>query len=247
MSRQVHRVPPGFDWPLNKPWVGYVRPESHRRANCPAGDQCRTGVTPARARLNETLNLILMAADDVARRKRGRDLHPYLDGPPFSHIPRPSEDILELTRGLVGDSGMFGYDSLAEWRLTGKVIELAGLPEDWGYCPFCNGRGWVEAYAGQDADVDGWEKTDPPTGDAWQVWETVSEGSPVTPPFDTAEELARHLSAHPSALGGGSITYDAALTWVTGDGWIPSFVATDNAIISGANLAAHRHSTDEDS
>ena len=29
------------------------------------------------------------------------------------------------------------------------------------------------------------ERREPPIGDGWQVWETVSEGSPVTPVFAT--------------------------------------------------------------
>lgn len=30
----------------------------------------------------------------------------------------------------------------------------------------------------------------------FQLWETVSEGTPVSPPFATKEELAQHLSKH---------------------------------------------------
>lgn len=37
------------------------------------------------------------------------------------------------------------------------------------------------------------ERREPPSGEGWQVWETVSEGSPVTPVFPTAESLARQL------------------------------------------------------
>lgn len=33
-------------------------------------------------------------------------------------------------------------------------------------------------------------KIDPPTGEGFQLWETTSEGSPVSPVFRTAEELA---------------------------------------------------------
>jgi len=35
---------------------------------------------------------------------------------------------------------------------------------------------------------------DPPTGEGWQLWETVSEGSPLTPVCATAEELARYCA-----------------------------------------------------
>lgn len=33
-------------------------------------------------------------------------------------------------------------------------------------------------------------KVDPPTGDGYQLWETTTEGSPISPVFGSAEELA---------------------------------------------------------
>lgn len=33
-------------------------------------------------------------------------------------------------------------------------------------------------------------KVDPPTGEGFQLWETTTEGAPVSPVFKTAEELA---------------------------------------------------------
>jgi hypothetical protein len=33
-------------------------------------------------------------------------------------------------------------------------------------------------------------KVDPPEGEGWQLWETTTEGSPVSPVFKTPEELA---------------------------------------------------------
>lgn len=83
-----------------------------------------------------------------------------------------------------------------------------------------------------DEEYDDWEHTEPPTGEGWQVWETVSEGSPVSPVFATAEELARHLSTvgddwavrraargRPEPLP----TYEQALAFVQA-GWAPSMV-----------------------
>jgi hypothetical protein len=51
----------------------------------------------------------------------------------------------------------------------------------------------VEAYEGQRAEAEAWQSTDPPAGEGWQLWETVSEGSPVTPVFPTADGLISHL------------------------------------------------------
>lgn len=61
-------------------------------------------------------------------------------------------------------------------------------------CPVCEGRGSVEKYPGQRAEGEAWEPTEPPVGDGWQVWESISEGSPVTPVFATAQELIQHMT-----------------------------------------------------
>lgn len=56
-------------------------------------------------------------------------------------------------------------------------------------CPACGGHGSVEKWPGQRATADAWEGFDPPTGDGWQMWENTSEGSPMSPVFETADAL----------------------------------------------------------
>lgn len=48
-------------------------------------------------------------------------------------------------------------------------------------CTTCHGDGMV------------CDPIEPPAGEGWQVWENVSEGSPVTPVFETSEKLATYL------------------------------------------------------
>lgn len=72
----------------------------------------------------------------------------------------------------------------------------------------------------------------------FQVWETVSEGTPVTPPFATKEELVEYLVAHgdfwqqdrwargdkfmqPEPPG---YSREAAAKFVMGSGWAPSMI-----------------------
>lgn len=66
----------------------------------------------------------------------------------------------------------------------------------------------------------------------FQVYETVSEGTPVSPPFETPEELARYLSENgdfweqsraSEGSGWGKPTYEQALAFVT-DGCAPSMM-----------------------
>src|ERR1035437_1164735 len=56
------------------------------------------------------------------------------------------------------------------------------IDNDYADCPACQGHGNI-ATAEQRAILE------VPTGEGWQVWETVSEGSPITPVFATDVEL----------------------------------------------------------
>jgi hypothetical protein len=98
-------------------------------------------------------------------------------------------------------------------------------------CPTCSGFGTTEEYEGQHADYDAWTETDPPTGDGWQLWETVSEGSPVTPVFPTAAGLIGHLVA---AEG---YRESAARRLVTDGESIGSFVVTGGRMYDSAKDA----------
>lgn len=96
-------------------------------------------------------------------------------------------------------------------------------------CPSCDGKGYIEDYPGQEDDAEAWEGTDPPAGDGWQVWETVSEGSPITPVFSTPEDLARFIAcperSEKSQNWLSVMPYDNALRFVN-TGWAPSAMST---------------------
>jgi len=71
------------------------------------------------------------------------------------------------------------------------------------YCELCEGEGSVQA------------QIEVPRGDAYQMWETTSEGSPISPTFDTPEELARCLyDAGASACGGTGASYKQWLNMI---------------------------------
>lgn len=68
-----------------------------------------------------------------------------------------------------------------------------------------------------------------------QIWETVSEGTPVTPPFATAVELVDYLAAHgdfwDQKRGDGPWDRANAEKFVN-DRWAPSFMVIDSQIIA---------------
>lgn len=68
----------------------------------------------------------------------------------------------------------------------------------------------------------------------FQLWETVSEGTPITPPFATAEELVQHLVEHGDEWDG-KWNIDSARAFVKA-GWAPSFVATSGKLIDSRDV-----------
>lgn len=101
------------------------------------------------------------------------------------------------------------------------------------HCRWCHGHGslWESAEVHQQAEQ--WCSTEPPTGPAYQLWETITEGSPVSPPFERPEELARWLVAHPPTEGERVISYEQWLAFLTGPGWAPSFVSHGPDLLEG--------------
>lgn len=219
MGRQTKRVPLDFDWPQGKTWEGYLMPDRFDGAKCP---DCERGSTPDGELLQGIAYMLVGLADDVVQQGRGRDLHPYLqpihDISYVSGRPRPTPAFEEFVKGLHPEDR--GYDMLGRqpYAMYHRLIELAGLPKDWGTCPTCKGHGSVEKYEGQRGEAEAWEYVEPPVGEGWQMWETTSEGSPMSPVFPTAEGLAHWLWISGASLfGDRTATYEDWLAIVKGE------------------------------
>ena len=205
MGREVKRVPMDFTWPLRKTRDGFVNP--HYR-ECP---YCNTGYTKARWTLRHHTNAIMWERD-------------------------VDEEYAALTKGLAGRSPsmeIVGHDSIDAWHAEDKVIKAEGLDSEvWGICQHCEGGGIdpsvIEAY-------EAWERTSPPVGDGYQIWETVSEGSPISPVFATPEELADWMFINGTNLDSG-ISKEQWLKFIT-VGWAPSLVGDKNGVRSGVEAA----------
>lgn len=129
----------------------------------------------------------------------------------------------------------FGHDAINASVAIRARCEREGSDDT---CPTCKGHGGIEKYEGQRAEAEAWEPTDPPKGGGCQLWETVTEGSPISPVFATAEELARWMSS-PAYTWGAVKTdadrpsYETALSFITA-GWAPSFIASpQTGVVSG--------------
>jgi hypothetical protein len=83
--------------------------------------------------------------------------------------------------------GGFGVDS---WPIIQAEAKRLGIDI---YCSACNGDGSYWPDPEMQKLCEAWEQTEPPAGEGWQVWETVSEGSPITPVLPTREALVDYL------------------------------------------------------
>lgn len=77
----------------------------------------------------------------------------------------------------------------------------------------------------------------------FQVYETVSEGTPVTPPFETQDELIAYLSTKGDfwdhRRGDGPWTRANAEAFVKEDGWVPSMMmAPGKGLLQSKDISA---------
>lgn len=129
----------------------------------------------------------------------------------------------------------FGHDSINAWICI--RARAAAYKAD-TTCPAECHDGSVPD-ADLEARIEAWKPTEPPSGDGWQLWQTVSEGGPVSPVFPTPEELARWIVSPGEEWGREpQMEYEAALRWVTGPGWAPSFVGGPAGLTSGIEAMA---------
>ena len=171
----------------------------------------------------------------------------------FTHRPRTQEEADKLKADAAVDGGNdhwmrepngyrptakevnewslcgFGHDCINQSICVGARCKREGVEH---YCAKCEGHG--EIWPSKEAEVlhDSWEKVEPPTGGAYQIWETVSEGSPVSPPFLRPEDLARWMVANDDSVTKGT-DYDGWMKFILGDGWAPSMVMVGGKVMSG--------------
>lgn len=138
----------------------------------------------------------------------------------------------------------FGHDSINAWVVIGARCKREGVSER---CSRCDGHGSTEAYPGQRDESDAWQPVEPPAGEGWQLWETVSEGSPVSPVFPTDEALAGWLTTPEGGRAVGTdrrpvqLTLEQACGFVRA-GWAPTGILNTGGYHNGAEYIATQSS-----
>lgn len=208
MGREVRRVPLNFDAPLNMVWTGFSNPHEHHP--CPTCNG--SGETSGMQRFCSIMNFLA----ESAKSAETETLY-FWD---HDNVLIPSKDISELTKSLMK---RYAPDqSHSHYGVHRAIIRAAGMPEDWGTCPECKGLG-DHPDESLNAEYNAWEAKEPPEGPAYQLWETVSAGSPISPPFAMPEELAEWLVQNDKSITRDT-SYEEWLKFISGPGYAPSMV-----------------------
>jgi hypothetical protein len=210
-SRRLRSVPLDFDWPLGRVWEGYVSihlrpptcPDCSGRYYSPQGLEIMDGfwgeydTVGWRGELSQEEVDWLLAKGHLRTRvgaavgQRGT----------LETLPLSAEYVNRVQREGSPLSAEHYLCGLDQYLLSRRRCEALGHAFE---CTACGGKGYVGT-PDQTAAYDAWEPQDPPPGDGIQLWETASEGSPVSPVFaDTPhgrQALAAWLSEN-HRLGG---------------------------------------------
>lgn len=218
MGRICKRVPLDFSWPLNELWIGYVNP--YQGVKCP---YCENGYTEKAVEIkNEVYPFRKGDYTSVP--------NPYREG--YSYNPHAKEHnmtqdevdyvLTQLHKNKLDDierilekhfpgtnkitPEVFSKLSLLmdiTYNLDWYMIRYHSDKEGWEYgCSHCDGEGIMYLNEEIKRLHDEFEWQEPPTGEGYQMWETTSEGSPITPVFKTPEELAEYCERENVSLFG---------------------------------------------
>jgi hypothetical protein len=158
----------------------------------------------------------------------------------FSH-PAVKPAYIPLLAGSFEQDAREWQDGLALW-LTGfrrdfkDEADTVPIPPDhrldvWGWIQWSGGQPQLEDYMPDWPEA---ERTH------LMMYEDTSEGTPISPAFETPEELARWLTDNgASAFGGQTASYEGWLAVCRG-AWAPSAVMRGGQMVSGVDFAAEQ-------
>jgi hypothetical protein len=75
-------------------------------------------------------------------------------------------------------------------------------------CTRCRGTSKIWSTHEIEQQCKDWQKTDPPTGEGYQLWEDCSEGSPISPVFAALDDLCEWAAEHATTFGPYTATAD---------------------------------------
>ena len=125
--------------------------------------------------------------------------------------------------------------SIADWAKGKEDWDKGNYPD---YASEENKKLSYEECAGEEPDPDDYMPTfSSAEATCFMMYETTSEGTPISPAFETEEELAQWLSENKaSAFGRSTATYEQWLNTIRRGRSIGSMVIFDGKIMSGVEV-----------
>lgn len=233
------RVPLDFSWPLRKPWSGYINPHYKDSRDCPfcLGE----GLNEATVEISRAWynldgdrskrwchNITQDEVEALVKAGRLKDFTHEIRGggkwePKDPPVMPTAAEVNAWSR-----NGM-GHDGINRWICVETRARRLGV---WGKCWVCKASGTIWRNNKSRRACKAWTKTQPPEGDGYQMWETVSEGSPISPVFPSAEGLAEYLALHDDSVSGPD-PVGRWLRFINGPGWAPSMISNGRTLMSG--------------
>lgn len=144
-----------------------------------------------------------------------------------AYTPTPQEVNAWSLQGL-------GHDSINQWIVANAECERLGVSPE---CAHCVGAGqhWNPPEAEQQAED--WKRAEPPAGDGYQLWETTTEGSPISPVFAKPEQLAEWLAESRAGTIDEGTTAEQWLKFILGPGWAPTVIGSSTGVQTGVQAA----------
>ena len=227
--RELRRVPLNFNAPLNKVWEGYICPyrppkrcidcdgsgynketkqiaddfysysSSSGKGWCNEITQDEVEVLVKEDRLwNFTRRPINEEQREVIRKLKEEKGHgywlPFYNG----YMPTAKEVNEWNEQGI-------GHDGINRMYLIRARAKRLGV---YGHCQQCEGEGEIYLNEKFKKLWNEWEPEELPKGEGYQLWETTSEGSPVSPVFKTAEALAEWCAENATIFASEKTTYE---------------------------------------
>ena len=221
MGRELKRVPLDFKWPLNQVWKGYLNPYSfHECKACDGTGESRESKalsdswynfkSPTGKGWNDELTQdevdALVKADrlfDLTRvplnEKQKKDLEEKIKNGGNSWLPYNNghKPTAEEVNQMVKERKLH-HDCINRWICVEQRAKRLGITNT--KCEFCNGDGGFY-FNDKIKKAEKFKPVEPPIGEGYQLWETTSEGSPVSPVFTTLDELCEWCEDNATTFG----------------------------------------------
>lgn len=238
MGREVKCVPLDFNWPLREAWEGYVNPHVEKMEDC---HSCNGSGGSFIFRALDAMwygygrDYAISLAEqyhDEEVRNKAIEFIKTISGRWMNHLEQQDVDVLwengrlrDFGDVVSGDScpsaevvnswshrSIMPHDAINNLFVIGNRCNQFGAERD---CNICNGNGYVFRTPEDERAYEEWDRTEPPHGDGYQLWENVSDGSPVSPVFESARDLSFWM------MGGGYEEWQY-MAVRNGEMWLPS-------------------------